>query len=245
MTVTLIKLRGRVRSRLRDSDGRMANPSIVEIDQALADAYLALQSYLPAPTLYTASALTISAGSDLFSLPVSVSGSGYGTGTVEYAGQVELQLASNGQFLRRQTVEQVNAFRNGQNALVTGIPHIFALYQDNAQVVRGRCYPGAKVAEVVNMFASLKADDLRDYVGAGSSAMDDVTLNLGRDGAASLVAQTAAMLLARMDETAIKERGINPRVADAWFAEAADLAYAEAATRHSLESTGEVQDWVR
>ncbi len=244
MTLSLVKVRSRVRSRLRDVDGRMTNPSVIDVDMAIADAYLALEADLPAFTLYTASAFTISAGTDLFSLPVTVTSSGYGTGTVEYAGQVDIQLVSTGKFLQPKTLDELNAFRDGQAVLLTNVPYLFALYQDGSNVVRGRCYPAAKSAEVCNLYSSLKVDDLRDYIGAGSSAMDDVSVNLGRDGAAALVAYTSAMLVKRMDDAALKLRGINPAVADAWFQEARDLMWHEGATRKSLETVGETQQWI-
>lgn len=245
MSVSLVKLRGRVRARLQDSDGRMANPDGVTIDMALCDSYIALSSELPAPTLYTASAFTISAGSDLFSLPITVTSSGYGTGTVEYAGQCEIQLASTGRFLSKNTLEQLNAYRDGTPSSANGVPQFFALYQDSGQVVRGRVYPTAQVAYVCNLFSSLKADDLRDYVGTGGSeGLDTAIVNLGRDGAGALVAYTSAMLLKRMDEDAVKARGINPAVADDWMREAEVLLYQEAANRHALESTGQTLNLV-
>ena len=244
MTVTLAKLRGRVRNRLRDADGRMANPSGIEVDMALADAYIALQADLPSPTVYTANAFTISANSDTFTLPVSIASSGYGTGTVEYAGQVEIQLVSIGQFLRKRSLEELNAFKNGQPTTLYSIPHDYALYQDRDNVVRGRTYPGAKANELCNLFSSITADDLRDYVGAGSSGMDDVSVNLGRYGAAALVGYTAGLLAQRMTGEVLQERGINPAAIDAWMKEAMELLYHEGATRNALESSGRTQRWV-
>ena len=244
MSLAFTKLRGRVKARLRDVDGRMNNPSGLEVDMALADAYIALEADLPAPTLYTASALTISAGSDLFSLPVSVSGSGYGTGTVEYAGQVLIQLQSTGQFLEQVTLDQLNALRNGQPTLQLQIPNYFATYEDIGNVMRGRAYPGAKDAQVCNLYSSLSADDLRDYVGAGSSGMDDVSANLSREGAGALVAYTSAMLVKRMTPQTLEERGINPGVADFWLAEAQKLMWQEGARRASLDSPARTQQWV-
>lgn len=245
MTVALTKIRGRVRSRLRDADGRMDNPSNVDVDMAICDAYLALSADLPAPTLYTAAALTISAGSDLFTLPVTVASSGYGTGTTEYAGQVEIQLVSNGAFLQRKTLTELNAFRHGQFTLILGVPSMFALYEDNGQVVRGRCYVGAAAAQSCNLYSSLQVEDLRDYVGTGGAeALDTVSADLSRTGAAALVAYTAGMLLKRMDAKAVELRGLNPAVADVWLNEAATLMYHEAARRNALESNGETQRWV-
>lgn len=220
----------------------MTGPDSVACDMALTDAYIALQSELPQPTLYTASALTISAGAETFSLPVTITSSGFGTGTVEYAGQVDLRLASNGSFLERKTLDELNAYRAGSASVPLGIPQIFALYEDRSTVVQGRCYPGALAAQACDMFASISADDLRDYVGTGGTeGLDTVTTQLGRQGAAALVNRAAAFLVARMDEPTLKKRGINPAVVQLWLKESDDLAYAEAGRRLALESNGATQ----
>lgn len=241
MSVTFPKVRARVRSRLRDLDGKMNNPSTVEVDMAICDAFVAIGGDLPAPTLYTASAVTISAGTDFFTLPVTVASSGYGTLTEEYAGQVELQRVTDGRWLERKTVNELQGWLiNPTTAL--GIPDLFALYQDNGLVVRGRCYPGAKVATVLNMYSSLKPNDLRDYVGTGGTeGLDTATVPWGRHGVAALVDYASAMLVARMNADALKLRGLNPNVADLWMREADRLIYQEAADRNALESNGQTQ----
>lgn len=241
MSVTFVKLRGRVRQRLHSLDGRIANPDSVALDMALCDAYIALQADLPAPTLYTASGLTISAGTDLFTLPVTITSSGFGTGTVEYAGQVDIQLQSNGQWLERKTQNELLSWITNAGTLL-GVPTIFALYQDGSQTVRGRCYPGAKTAQVCNIYTTIAADDLRDYVGTGGTeGLDTATAPLSRKAAAALVARASANLVARMDEAALKSRGINPNVAKLWMDEANDLAYQAAGDMYALESNGETQ----
>lgn len=242
MSVLLTKLRGRVRSKIRSLDGKATGPDVVAVDIALCDAYIALQADLPQPTLYTANAVTISAGTDLFSLPVTVTSSGYGTGSEEYAGQVDLQRTVDGLFLRRYTVNELESWINGNVTTPLGIPERFALYEDNGQVVRGRCYPGAKSATVCNLYSTLHANDLRDWVGTGGSeGLETVSANLSRVGAAALVDYTAAMLVARMDADTLKKRGLNPQVATLWQQEADRLLYQEAARRNAIESNGLTQ----
>ena len=99
MADTLENIRYRVRSLTRDVDGRSPSRDLAEIDNAIAEAYLVLSSRLPAPSLYTASAFTISAHADTFTLPDSAS--------EEYTGDVRIRLRSDGRFLRRRTLEEI------------------------------------------------------------------------------------------------------------------------------------------
>jgi hypothetical protein len=242
VAILLTKLRGRVRSKIRDIDGKMASPNQVEIDQAICDAYIALQADLPQPTIYVASGITIAGGGAVFSLPVTVASSGFGTGTEEYAGQVDLQLVSNGRWLRRKTIDELRQFFDGQQATVQGVPEWFALYEDNATVVRGVCYPAAKASEVCNMYASLSANDLRDYVGTGGTeGLDTATAKLSDIGAAALVNRAAADMIDRMDDAALKLRGINQKYAAVLRSESESLIYQEAGRRSALESNGRSQ----
>jgi hypothetical protein len=242
VAILLTKLRGRVRSKIRDIDGKADSPNQVEIDMALADAYIALQADLPQPTIYVASGITIAGGGSVFSLPVTVASSGFGTGTEEYAGQVDLQLVSNGRWLRRKTIDELRQFIDGQQATVQGVPEWFALYEDNATVVRGVCYPAAKASEVCNMYASLSANDLRDYVGTGGSeGFDTATAKLSDQGAAALVLMAAAEMVAKMDADTLKERKLNPAVVARWDRQADQLLYGEGGRRSAVESNGRSQ----
>lgn len=242
MGIALAKVRGRVRSRLRDADGRMNSPSTVEIDMQLASSWIELSSLLPSPVLYTASAFTIAAGATTFSLPVTVTSSGYGTGTTEYNGDVRIQLASTGTYLRRLSHTEMDALTWGVTVVPLAIPDSFALYMDSAQVVRGRCWPGALAAQACNLWATLSAEDLRDYVGTGGTeGMDTVTVPGTREAVQALEAHASAMLVARMDDKAIALRGLNPKIADAWMRECDGLLYEEEKRQHALKSIGRVQ----
>jgi len=241
VSVLLTKLRGRVRNKLRALDAKMPGPTQLETDMAVCDAFVALSSELPARTLYTASGLTISAGTDLFSLPITVASSGYGTGSVEYAGMVDLQRVTDGRWLERKTLNELESFIF-TGAIQLGIPDLFALYEDGGNVVRGRCYPGARAATVCHLYSSLTPDDLRDWVGTGGAeGLETVTVNLGRYGIAALVDYASAMLMKRMDPDMLKKRGINPQYADDLMGEAGTLLYQEAAQRNAIESNGQTQ----
>ncbi len=153
-------------------------------------------------------------------------------------------MQSNGRFLWRRSLEELNAIRNLQAQTLYNVPTEFAIYEDKSNVVQGRTYPGAKDAQVCNLYSSLTADDLRDYVGAGTSGMDDVSANLSREGAGALVAYTAAALVERMSVKTLEARGLNPNVVQRWQREADSLIWQECARRNALESTGRTQRWV-
>jgi hypothetical protein len=248
VSVSFAKVRGRIRGRIRDADARHEAFPSPEVDIAIAEAFLTLSAQLPPATLYTASAFTIGANSDTFTLPITVTSSGYGTGTTEYAGDVRIQLANTPNlFLRKMTPAELDAFRNGVT-LSPGfytVPEMFSLYEDSSQVIRGRCYPGAKEAQPCNLWATLKAEDLRDYVGTGGAeGLDTATVLFSREASNALVLYVASDLLKRMTADDVAARKLNPAVADDWRAEAEVLLYQDAANRHAFESSGRTQRWV-
>jgi hypothetical protein len=138
----------------------------------------------------------------------------------------------------------LDSYRNGNQSVSLGIPEVFALWEDKNQAVQGRCYPGAKDAQVCDLWASLTADDMRDFIGSGSDDMDDVEVLLSREGSTALVIYTAADLVARMSKTALEARGLDGGVAVKWHKEAQDLLYREAGRRHDLEALGRIERWV-
>ncbi len=246
MSIAITRLRGRVRVNLGDEDGRMAAPTGVQIDMALADVYIAMQAMLPPVTVSIPSGLTIAAGASTFSMPVTIAASGYGTGTVEYGGGIQLQLVSTGQFLRFLPFNDFNDRRNGQPSPTLSVPYLFTLYEDRTQVAQGLCYPGALAAQPCNIVAQIRADDLRDYVGTGGAeGFDTVQANLSREAASALVLRASSRLLKRMNADALAKRGINPSIADEWDAEANDLVYGESMRKSGLEGAADTQQKVR
>lgn len=228
-----------------DSDGRMDMPSGVQVDMAAASAWIALGSFLPAPVVATASAFIISAGSETFTLPVTVTASGYGTGTTEYAGNVRIQLVSNGLYLVPASHAEMHALRNGVVATSPSMPQVFCLDPDGSQVARGRCWPPPKVAEACNLWAAIKAEDLRDYVGTGGAeAMDTVTILGTREQVQALECRTARTLLTRIPAAVAEARGMDKRALLAeWAKEEKDLVYGAEQNHHGLKSVSRVQRW--
>jgi hypothetical protein len=219
-------------------DARRVGFSGPEIDQAVADAYLILQSRLPAPDLVTPSGLTISAGGDTFTLPNTVTQWTGNDGGAEYAGDVRIRVRSTGQFLRRRTVDEVDQWRNFTPTVHLSIPDVFCLWEEKDNDVQGRCYPGARDDVVCDLYASLAADDLRDFIGSGTDDMDDVEILFSRTAATALVLYTSADLLARMTEEDLSARRLSRIVAPDWRREADVLLYQEAARRHDIDGVG-------
>ncbi len=246
MGVSISIVRARVRERLNDMNDGPGAIGALTVDSAIAESFVALSAWLPAPLLYIANALTIAAGSETFSLPVTVAGTGYTAGNTEYRGEVKLQRTSDNLYMVKITNEQMDAKRSGYTVTPLARPEVFALYEDASQVVQGRCWPAPKVAEACNMWATLNPEDLINYVGASNDkGLDDVTVPLSRAAEVALVAYTAGELLSRMPDDVADGRGLNKSKASDWNREAFDLLYQDEARRHSIRQTGRYQRWTR
>lgn len=243
MAVSLKRVRGRVQDRIRDTDDRNPTFTPFEIDNAICDQYLNIASRLPVPDLYTASAFTIAAGGDTFQLPATVSQYTGNDGGAEYAAGMRIRLTSNGQFLRKSTVEELDSFRDGNQTIHLGVPDKFCLWEEKDQDVQGRCYPGATAAQVCDLWAPLMPDDLRDFVGSGAEGMDTVEVLFARSGILGLVMYTAADLVARMTDSDLTLRKINPGVVNLWREEANIILNREAGRRHNIDDVGRLQRW--
>ena len=241
MAVTLAAIKGRVQGRLRDNVAKGSTFGTVEYDQAICDAYLYVQSRLPAAAFLNTTGLTIAAGGDTFTLPTTITQ----YGTASYAGRVVIQLQNTPRtFLHRCTREELDAMRNGSPSVFLAIPTHFCLWEEKDQTVKGRCFPGAQAAQPCDLFVKLSADDLRDYVGSGSSTLENVSVNLSRVGAQALVYHAAAEMLLAMPADEAKRRGINPNVGMAWQKQSLVMLYDEARRHHDLEDVGRTQRWV-
>ena len=241
MPVTLAKVRDRVQGHIRDVDNRLSTFQPQELDLAICDSFLALESRLPPSSILLSSGLTIAGGGETFSLPATVSQ----YGSAEHAGDVRIQRVANGQFLIRKTTEEIDAMRNFYRpSTYLAIPYYFALWREKDETIQGRVWPGAAVADVCNLFINLMADDLRDYVGAGSGNLDTVSVNLSRLGTVALVYHVAAELLAAMSPEDAALRKISKEVAPLWMRKSDWALYEESKRRSDIEETGRTQRWV-
>ena len=245
MAVPLRVVRDRVRAWIKDVDSRHPVFDIPQLDMAIADVYLVMGGMMPAPHLYTASAFTISAGGDTFTLPTAAPTGWTGnSGRAEYGGDIRIQLVSTGQFLERRTREEVDSYRNGLITTTTGKPDLFALWVESDQDVQGICYPGAKDAEPCNLFRSMSYDDLRDYVGSGSDDLDDVSVQFSRVGSVALGMMAASTLIAGMNDEDLKKCRLNPRLAQTLEKQAWSALYSDIANRNDIEAAGRIMRWV-
>jgi len=222
---TLSVLRDRVRANINEARARRSALNAVEIDQGLRNAYLALQSRLPPAHVYTASAFTIAAGADTFTLPTAAS--------AEYAGEVRIQIQSDGSFLCPLSAAQLDAVRAGiVGTDGQGRPTHFTLWEDNSQVVQGRCYPRSKDLETCNLWRGLVAADFT------TTALDSTTIELGRYGIEALIYAASAELVAKMPDDELALRKLNSGVVGFWLKQMETTLYRETCRRHELESAG-------
>lgn len=249
MSVSLTKLRARVRERLNDLDGHQPPFSSVKVDMAMCSAWVLLAAQLPPPILQVAysdtNALTIAAGASTFTLPVTITSSGYGTGTVEYAGGIKIQLASNGLFLEPLANVEMDALLHSHALIPVSIPMYFSLYPDGSQVIRGRCYPASLAAQSCNLWSTLRAQDLRNYVGTGGTdGLDSVSIPATVEAAQALEAAASKSLLAGMPATAAEARGLDKAsLMLEWAEEVETLLHDDEAKQANVAATGRPQRW--
>lgn len=245
MSVPIADVRGRIRDRLKDFDLDAPAYSFPQLDMAIASCWNYLSAMTPALFSYFPNCVTLLAGVETFSLPVTVTGSGYGTGTTEYAGDLTLRMRNNGLFLRKVTNAQLQTHRYGMPNVVSAIPFWFALYVANNQSVQGTLFPAPAQDQPCDMWSTQAVDDLRDFVGTGGTdGMDEATIPGTRVMAQALEAMVASGLLAaELPEEAAK-RKLNPKIAGDWRAEAEALLYQEETRQHALKSTGRMQRWM-
>lgn len=244
-TVALRRVRERVWIALGDTDARRRVFDPIKLDQALCDAYVRLQARLPAPTVSTASGLTISAGADTFNLPTTVSQWTGNNGGAEYRGDVRIRLRSTGNYLTKRTPEEIDSFREGQPSATPhlGIPTDFCLWKEKDNTIQGRCWTGARDAQVCDIFVTLEADDLRDFIGSATDDLDDVTLQLSRFGTQALIDHACARLLGRATAEQAAQLGIDKGAARDFEKDAEIGLHKERLRHHSIASVGRIQRW--
>lgn len=237
---TIAAIRMKVRFNLRDMDSKLQAFDSVEIDQKIRDLYLMNGADLPAAHKATSSALTISAGANTFTVPISKAA---GSATFSDASEVTLQLVSTGQFLGFVSREVMDAMRDSQQTTVASRPQYFTLYEDLDGVLRGICYPAAKVAEVCNLFQSIGAE-----VPFSATNLDAVPIVLTDPAQVALACLVAADLLPMVPDDELKRRRINPRgvptMIQAWRSEASRVFYREAIRRNNVQDPGVIERWV-
>ena len=240
MSIALRRVRERVRFNLNDFDAHGPVYDTIALDQAIAESYLYVSALLPGQKIAVSSGITIAAGGDTFTLSASITQWTGNNGGAEHRGDVRIQLRSNGRFLRRLTLEELDGLREGilPTSPVLGIPSDFALWETKDQVVHGRCYPGALAAEACDMFLSLEASDLRDYVGSGTDDLDDVVLEMSRVGVEAVILHASGCLLGKLAAEKAQGLGLDKSYAPVWIQESRTMIHQERVRRHNLESIG-------
>jgi hypothetical protein len=224
------KLSDRVREMLRDQDARQGEFSTPEIDNALSDAYLVFRAMQPAHAAHVPSALTIRIGANTFALPTSDDDR---ESAMEYAGDIRLQRASDGVFLKHRSRVEVERMRTGLADGRRGRPTHFTLWEEADGEVQGLCYPRTDRDEPLNVFSRSLADDPRDF-----ADLDAATFDLNRAQRAAVVYLAAADLAARMAPPALALRRLSVHAPARWRAQAHRIAYDTHAEHAALESVG-------
>lgn len=235
MSLTLASLRARVATEIHDTDSKHGTFDGPQLDQIIANAYLALSAWLPPPHLYVTSAFTIAANQDLFTLPTAANATNF-VSLTQYAGDIRIRLTNRPMYgnLQRSTVEEIDNLRNLPSPSLSW-PARYCLWEQNEQTVQGRCWPPASVNEPCDLFISLVADDLRD-----AADMDAANVRFSRYGATALVYRAAALCVQSMDAQALELRRLNPAIASTWMQMSERIAYKEAARRHNETAVGRV-----
>lgn len=229
---------------LRDTDAR--NPSYTgpEYDMALASAYLLVSARLPASRAFLTSDLTITAGASSAALASTVTQwTGGVSGGREYAGDVQIKNQTTGEFLTKLTWEEIQQWRTGVATLPTARPLRFALLESKAQAVTAYFECLSDRTYTCDVIAPLMADSLLDYVGSGSDDADDVSLQMSRLGVEAVQYLAASDLVVRMIDEDLRERRLNPSIADKWRRDGERCLYKEGERRHNIEDAGRIQRW--
>jgi len=222
-------IRARVQIEMNEADNRRASSGVIAIDQKICDKFTEIVAIIPPTHLYEVSGLTISA--ETFTLPT--------TSSREYAGDVRIRLRSTGTWLEHVTVEQLDAIRAG-NVATSGVPSVFALWEEPDLEVQGRVWVPPRTAEVCDLYRAVIPASLRAF------DLDSVSVDLSEFAETALVNMVAADLVAKMNDEDLALRRLNgPQFVASARETARVLLLKEGARRHNLERAGRVQRWVR
>jgi hypothetical protein len=235
MSMTLAAVRARVQAEIGEMDSKHGSLGAVQLDQKIANAYLAMQSWMPPPHLYVTSAFTIAAGLDTFTLPTAAQ-SGY-VSLSQYAGDVRIRLTNRPVYgmLNKRKVEEIEAMRNVLLPAHQGWPRDYCLWEEVDQKVKGRCWPQATIDEPCDLFVSLVADDLRD-----ATDMAAANIRFSRYGVTALIYRAAALCVQAMSAETLTRNNLNPNIVREWMAMSDRAAWKDQARLHNEQSVGRV-----
>jgi len=239
--IPLRKVRDNIRIRLKDTDSRNPTYTGPEYDMAIAAAYIATHARLPQIKAYMTSDLTLTAGASTAALASTVTQWTGGSGGREYAGHVEIRLQSTGDQLVQIPWEMMRAYRSGYITLPTARPSQFALLESKTQAVTAYFDVLSDSSYVCDVYATLAADDLLDYVGSGTDDADDVSLQMSRQAALAVELVASSELVARMVDEELRERRLNPNAVTLWKEEAERMVYLENNRQNQLDDLGMTQ----
>lgn len=221
-----------IRELLNDINASRFAYSTPQVIQQMQFGYQMIGARLPKPHIYRASDLTIAAGSDTFTLS-----------SREYAADVRIRLRSTGEFLTKRTAAQIDARRQGNPTVVLGRPREFCLWEEvdvhaalnTAMDNKGRVFPGAKSAEVCDVFHDFLPGSLPANA-AGDWYIERI--ELGKGAAHALALHVAARLLAKLPADELERLKLERATGAIWDRDAETLIYRESVRMHQIQSAG-------
>ncbi|MGQ0721022.1 MAG: hypothetical protein ACT4PE_05540 [Candidatus Eiseniibacteriota bacterium] len=224
------KVRDRVRSMLRDFDLRRPLVDLARLDNAIAESHMLVAAMMKKGEAIADSAFTIAPGANTFSLPTTLNGR---SSSALYDGELRLRRSRDGWFMRRRTLDQVDAMRAGLADGRRGPPTDYALWEESDGTVRGLCYPRADRAERIDLFYRSVPDDMRDAVD-----IDVSSTQMGRELRAGLVHLAAGTLALSLPQAVLARNGLTHRVARVWTDVAHRTIYSATAADHDVVGVG-------
>lgn len=230
MSKTVAEIRTRAIENLQDFDRSKPVFTTPQYDLAIKSAYQALAARMPWPHVHTSSGLTISANSDTLTMATNL------------GSDVRIRLRSTGEFLINTTVETIDMMRRGNpSGNVFQIPRWVAFWREpgsSGTDLHGRVYPGARVAEVCDIFTDKIPDELVGPALNAQNVLFDTT------AAEALILKVSSTMLSRAPADEIAKLKINPTIVKEWNRDMELMLYRAAATHNDIESAGYTHRYV-
>ncbi len=212
---------------IHEDDAQRPVIGLIEADQCVRDTYNLEMARMPGVALETLSGLTLTAGSDRFTLS---------TASV-YRGEIRIRLQVNGLFLSRISRDELDGLRRGTLAVNQGRPQFWCAWEESDLEIQGRTWPGSDQAYVCDIFTrTLPADP---GVAADLDAL--VLVGLSAAGESALVHLIAADLGGRIPQQEMQARGLTEKKLAAWLKAGRVGLYAEEMRQAAVGSINYVQ----
>jgi hypothetical protein len=235
MASTVQVVRDRVIENLQDFDRSKPAFSIPQYDIAIKGAYQIVAARMPWPHVHTASGLTLTAGVDTFTLSTNL------------GGDLRLRRRSDGFFLEKVTVEQLDAYRTGVTATnlanVASTPWCFAVWLQPGTAgtdLSGRVFPPPNAANV-----SLDTYFSQIPTALSSTALDSDNVLFDVTTVEALILKVSVTQLAKLPKSEMDRLMIDPSIGKEWKEDYERTVYRATGNRFDQDSNNATyQRWV-